>query len=411
MPEIKRSEQGDVQMVLVQSQDDPQGRADYISRVNTGLMSGSGADILAMDVLPLHKLVESGQLENLENVMNGDTLFNQGDYRENILSALKYQNGIWVMPMDYSFNYFAYDSTLLPAAAANLFGTDKSYGIEELLKIGEGYFNGSPRLFNVPSYSTGRSGNMFTQLLNEHIGSLVDLQNKTAHLTGLAGILESAKNYGEMGYIPRGLTGRQSAEQVMQRGAVEETDRYFFKCYNNFSLLSQFTRGTGGRMMIAAGAAGSIMDDDEIAGIEANADGSVPFTYDQGFAINSRSKNKELAWAFIKFLLSEEMQLSTALSPSALPLHNGARSQKAELLFSGAFMGRAAPLDANRRAALERYTAAVETLSDKINGFVVRDTLIDDMISAEVQYFFSGSRTAAEVARTLQNKADLYLNE
>jgi multiple sugar transport system substrate-binding protein len=362
-----------------------------------------------MDVLPLHKLVESGQLENLENVMNGDTLFNKGDYRENILSALKYQNGIWVMPMDYSFNYFAYDSTLFPAVAANLFGTDKSYNIEELLKIGEGYFNGSTRLFNVPSYSTGRSGSMFTQLLNEHIISLVDLQNKKARLTGLEGILESVKQYGEMGYIPQGLAGQRNAEQIMLRGAAEETGRYFFKSYHFFSLLAQFTQGTGRRILVEGG--GIPRDDDKIAGIETNADGTVPFTYSQGFAINSRSRNKELSWAFIKFLLSEEMQLSTSLLSSSLPLHNKARSQKAELVFSGAFMGRASPLDANQRAALERYNAAVETLSDKINGFVVRDTLIDDMISAEVQYFFNGSRTAAEVARALQNKADLYLNE
>jgi hypothetical protein len=33
------------------------------------------------------------------------------------------------------------------------------------------------------------------------------------------------------------------------------------------------------------------------------------------------------------------------------------------------------------------------------------------MIAQEVQYYFGGSRTAEEVARVLQNKADLYLNE
>jgi multiple sugar transport system substrate-binding protein len=415
MPEIKTSDQGGSLMAIVSNQDDPQSRSDYISRVNTGLMSGSGADILAMDVLSQHKLVESGQLENLENLMNGDASFNKGDYRENILSALKYQNGIWVMPMDYTFNYFAYDSTLFPAAvAANLFGPGKSYTTDALLKIGETYFSGTYKLFNALGYSNGSPGGMLVQLFNEYITTFIDLQNKRANFTngGLTGIFESVKKYSEIGYIPQGLTGQQSAEQVMLRGAVEENERYFFKWYSNFSLLSQFTRGTGRRMMIYnGGTAMTIDDNDEVAGIEANADGTVPFKYSQGFAINSRSKNKELAWEFIKFLLSEDMQLSTSLSASALPLNNSARSQKAELVFSGAFMGRASPLDANQRVALERYTAAVETLSDKINGFVVRDTMIDDMISAEVQYFFNGSRTAAEVARVLQNKVDLYLNE
>jgi multiple sugar transport system substrate-binding protein len=417
MPEIRTSGQGDEQMILVQNRDDPQGRSDYTSRVNTGLMSGAGADIFAMDVLPLHKLVESGQLENLETMMNSDASFNKMDYRENILSALKYHNGIWIMPMDYSFRYFAYDSTLLPAAVTNTFGPGKFFGTEALLKIGETYFTGSNRIFSSNGYTNGApgGGGMFTQIINEYIASFVDLQNKRASFTDgvFSGILESVKKYGEMGYIPPGLTMQQGAEQRLMQGAAAEADRYFFKWNDNFHLFSQFTRGIMNRRMLVEGGytARSATDHDEIAGIEVNADGTVPFEYSRAFAINSRSKNKELAWAFIKFLLSEDMQLSTAFSPSSLPLHNSARSQKAELLFSGAFMGRGEPLDANQRAALEKYIAAVETLSDRINSFTVRDTLIDDTINAEAQYFFNGSRTAAEVARVLQGKVDLYLNE
>jgi hypothetical protein len=105
------------------------------------------------------------------------------------------------------------------------------------------------------------------------------------------------------------------------------------------------------------------------------------------------------------------MQLSTALAPQALPINNAARQEKAEMVLSGTFMGRGAPLDDLQQTILRNYTAAVETLSDQINGYLFQDQIIMDMIMQEAYNFFSGAKSAEEAARTLQNKADLYLNE
>ena len=153
----------------------------------------------------------------------------------------------------------------------------------------------------------------------------------------------------------------------------------------------------------------SIDTDDEIAGIQANADGSVPFTYNRGFGINSRSKNKETAWAFLRFLLSAEMQTGNIMT-TGFPINNKAREETANLTFSG-MLRNSTTLNDQQRQALTNYKTAAETLSDSINCFVVQDTSLNDMIASEAQYFFGGSRTADEVARVLQNKADLYLNE
>jgi hypothetical protein len=103
------------------------------------------------------------------------------------------------------------------------------------------------------------------------------------------------------------------------------------------------------------------------------------------------------------------MQLSTNILNTGFPVNNEARIEKAELTFSGFFRG--AGLNPEQRQALNNYITAVERLSDSINTYIVSDVNINDMIAQEVQYFFSGSRTADEVARVLQNKADLYLSE
>jgi len=413
MPEIRTGGQGDDQMVMVQIQDDPQSRADYISRVNTNIMSGTGADIYAMDILPLHKFTENGTLENLEPYMNADPGFDKGGYRGNILDAVRYRNGTWFMPLDYDFNYFTYDTALVPAEIGNNLGIDKSFSSEDLLKIGMGLYDGSYKIFNLNDYSRGPRS-MFNVLLGENIGSYLNMEAKKSNFVdgSFAAMLDSVKDYGRQGLIPQGVTGQQDSGLLRQRTAVSPTDRFYFKQYSAVNLLSRFARNFGIiRRMAEGGMAMGVDTDDEIAGIQANAGGSVPFTYSRAFGINSRSKNKETAWAFLRFLLSREMQVSADTLSGSFPVNNEAREESLELSFSGMFRNSNGVLSEQQRRGLEDYKTAVETLSDRINSFVIEDTSVNDMIAQEARYFFEGSRTAEETARVLHNKVDLYLNE
>jgi multiple sugar transport system substrate-binding protein len=255
---------------------------------------------------------------------------------------------------------------------------------------------------------------MFTALLGENIQSFLNLETKKPNFAdgSFAAMLNSVKNYGQQGLIPQGVTGQQDAGQLRQRATGAPADRFYFKQYNAVNLRSLFTRSLGMMLRFAEGGMAMGVDaDDEIAGIQANADGSVPFTYSRGFGINSQSKNKETAWAFLKFLLSGEMQVSADMMNTGFPVNNKAREETSDLAFRGLFGNSNGVLNDQERQALTNYKAAAETLSDSINCFVAQDTSLNDMIASEAQYFFGGSRTADEVARVLQNKADLYLNE
>jgi multiple sugar transport system substrate-binding protein len=270
-------------------------------------------------------------------------------------------------------------------------------------------------MFGVTDYSKDPGPNMFTLKLNESYMSFVDLENKTADFTdGLfAQMLESIKEYAENGYIASGaVSGGNDAEAIMQRRAQQSEDRFYYKLKNNFTLVQHFNRESGRRFMMAGGMGVGIEDDDEIAGVQKLIDGSVPFTYSQAYGINENSANKRTAWEFLKFLLSDEMQTSANLSPLSLPINNFARAQKAEAMVSGAYFGMGDDeLDETQRVILENYTNVIESFSDQINVFVIRDSIVDDMIASEVGYFFDGTKTADEVARTLQNRVELYLNE
>jgi len=412
MPEIKTIEVDGQFISVMESSDDSQARSDYISRVNTKIMSAEGADIYALDILPLIKLINSGSLENLDSYMTLDPEFYKSDYSQNIIEALRFRGGIWLMPLNYSFNYYKYDSVLIPSHNAQGFGADKAFSTEELLRFGIPLYDGSSMLFNY----TGGYSSMFRQLSIENFKSFVNMGAGRANFVngGFAELMKSVNHYSDMGYIGKEEISRADftdIEDLLQRMAETSSQRVFFKLDNSYLLINLFIRDLAQWMNtgFSGGFVPVIEDDDKIAGIQANADGTVPFSYNYGLGINSSSKNKETAWAFIKFLLSDEMQMSSYIFN--LPINNRARNEKHEFDFK-MFLGISeGELDSRQLQAMENYISAVESLSRQINTYVIHDANISDMILQEAQNFFNGTRSADETARILQNKIDLYLSE
>lgn len=412
IPEVKSSEQDGEQRQVITQEDDSQGRTDYISKTSTLLMSGQGADLLAMDVLPVYKYVESGQLENIKEYMDNDADFQKSDYRENILNALEFQNGIWFLPLDYNFDYYAYDSSLAGVQQNSKFGVEQAYTSMRLIELGKSVFDGTNKIFPAPAYLQSGNGDLFSQLFRENYSSFVDLENKTANFSDgkFKEMINDIKSLADDGYIRQGLD-QTDLSNLLNSATEDPTERFLFKPKNQFSLVQQTYPDPDFRMNISTSDVGNgIEDDDQIAGICSEEAGIVPFSYEQAFGMNANSSNKQTAWAFLKFLLSYEVQASPNMSLLSLPVHNEARKDRAENLYS-MLLAEGGELDESQTQALEGYVDAVEALSDQINGYTIKDTTIQDMVINEMAYFFSGAKTADQVCQALQSKVELYLNE
>jgi len=95
----------------VDMHESPDARSSYISKVNTQLMGGRGADIYAIDILPFNSYIETGQLDNFREYMEYDPEFDITSYRQEIFGALTDDKGQFVMPLNYYFDYFMYNET------------------------------------------------------------------------------------------------------------------------------------------------------------------------------------------------------------------------------------------------------------------------------------------------------------
>lgn len=415
-PDVKTGENTKVITMTI----DEKSQNDYISRINTELMTGEGADVLAMDILPYYKYAENGQLEDLSLYMEQDEDFNKDDYRQNILDAVSYKGGQYIFPLDYSFDFISYDKTLLDSGAQNNFNPYDGYTYDQLAEMGQNSFDehnsknpDSPvKMF---SHSGGSGGNssIFNQLLNLSYDNFVDIENRTANFNDgtFTDLLKKAKVYEDKGYLNASMKkGAPGVEDMMKQNASND---YIFKTVKDTMLLQAFDDSTK-KGVVNVGGGGIFAKDDEIAGILMNDDKEVVFDFGQAYALNSNSDNKKTAWEFIKFLASEEMQSSFYII--GRPINNNANLEKARQqitgeLFSTENNSGSSELNEKQTEIYNSYMDAINKYSDMLNKYMLEDTVINQMINSEVKYFFDGSKTAEEVAEIVQSKVELYLNE
>ena len=413
MPEVRtRQMEGGRVMAMRVMEDDTAARNDYIQAINTELMSGRGPDVLAMDILPLYRYIERGVLADLRPFMDADPEFSMADYRQNILDAVMINESLFMLPIDFNFNFLTYDSYLLPGLSDRF--PDIRVSMEDLLEIGKevfedvnSRFDGHIHMFNL---NGGRQRpSLFQTLFDQNFSTFVDIRGRHANFADgtFAGLLNSVRDYVEAGYV---RAGAQDFGQFAQRGPEMlerlREERFFFKPKSVLTLTGHFYRNPNAPFIMRGALMGN-EDDDVIAGIMSNPGGETPFTYTQAYAINANSDNQATAWAFIRFLASYEMQ--TSMSLRGLPIHNEAFEQRLEMNLLR-LMGETA-LDSEGEAVLEKYRTAVNEMAGAINTFFIQDNAITQIIDAELGYFFDGARSAEDVAAAIQNRVGLYLNE
>ena len=444
MPEIRTQQSEGRMMAMVQNIDNQQEKDDYVNKLNTEIMGGKGPDIIALDVVPYYKYADKKQLVDLSQYLASDAAFNSSDYAMNVFDATKYKGGQYLFPIDYTFDYIAYDTSLFPQ-----FPNDVKMSLSEAIEATTAKaLESGHKIFGLASYTgmsmRGSGADMFSALFLQDYDLYVDVANKKVNLDNgrFVELLENIRSYEEKGLINPANVMDIQGERELNLSALQQNrqERYYAKKNNSFSLINLYTRNLGNTTMgfVIGGTGMGDTSNDEFAGLLANERGDVLLSYAMGFGINSNSKNKATAWEFLKFLAGEEMQSSGLTAPGAIPVNKEARATLATMHITGEAMqkrmenmesgiggglrasinGENPPeivvdteLSLPQENALANYLEDIERFTNQLNKFAIRDDKIDDMIYQEVRHFFTGEKSAAEVVSNVQSRANLYLNE
>lgn len=363
----------------------------YINTLSTELMSGLGPDILSVGSLPYEKYAAKGLLADLTKMMQEDRQFRVDDYYTNVFDAMKADGKLYAMPVSISGIAILSNRALI--AKKNITFDPVTWTWDDFRNITENSTYGSG-VYAIPP----NTGNI---LLMSVYQRFIDVENKKASFdTGeFERMLEMVKGFG-MDTEKMSNEGFGNLIDTAARGKV------------------MFSPQVIGDFIMLSASKGLLDGEFGVHNMPA-ADGSQKggsFSCNEVFAINAGSRYVEKAWNFIKILLSDEIQSMDELK--GFPVSKKVLREKAEknnkLLTSEGitFMVGTGSGDPVRPIALSQDE--ISQVLDYMDGLAINchmDQKILGMIEAETESFFTGKKSAAEVAKTLQQKVNLYLGE
>lgn len=396
----------------------------YVKNLNTQILSGKGPDIISVAGLPFENYIDRNILADIGELMAKDSSFDMSKYYTNILDALKTNGSLYVLPTSFTFNVMMANQEILDQEAIEIddskwtWNDFKSASEKVTQKDGAGAGNRAA----LPGVSSMDMLNLFT---GGSYSNYIDDDNKNASFTsqGFIDLLNTVKAFGDEKLLNSNVqTDMVSVLDAAGRGSI-----VFYPCSIDDYFMYWFMKS-------------ALNDHLSLYNIpSAGNSSSRTFTTNSLYAINKNSKYTEIAWEFMKVLLSDEIQSQALLEEGSqgkagasggkeevfvggFPINRTAQQQKAKLAIdTSKGMKKKMKLKLKLEGPNEiSLSPAVMTQVDidyidkfisELNTYANADPNIDKIVQDEVKAFFNGNKSAEETAELIQRRANTYLGE
>lgn len=373
----------------------PEDVEKYVSDINTQLMSGKGPDIMLLSPLPYQNYIDKGMLANLSDMIKDDKSFDMSKYYGNILDAMKYNGSLYGLPLSVSLNVLEANKALLDKYGINI--DDRQWSWSDFEQAAEKVVEGSKNDGVSGMYAlAGVDGSMLiSSLVSESYDKFVDKGKKTANFDSkeFTDILNLAKSMIDKNYINTD-TSQGKMVDLASRGNTVFTANGLMG-YMDLTM-AKMTYSDGFEFLKFPG---------EGSGLS--------FTSSALYGINNKSSNKELAWEFMKYLLSDEMESQPTLG--GLPI-NKAASQKAAQDTINRSQNKGGKIVMNGQTVTGQPVTqedidSVQNLLNSADTYIASDQKVLTIVQEETKAFFEGQKSAEDTAKAIQDRVNIYINE
>lgn len=350
---------------------------DYQTYLNTKIMTGKAEDIIFNSFLPVTKYTEMGVFEDLSRYIALTPELNDENYFMNVLEAAKEENGkIYLLPYMAKFDVISFSEALLTEQPA-LEQEIESASFSDRMTIANELIQNTDKRnvfliqMNELSYAN--------YLVEDVFCDFIDIEDKTVNIKSEAyiNLLNQIKELSESNAFGSDRMDFYNTE-------------YYFAATCDYDVQAAFYE-----LDTSAGVSYGMPMADKDGNVAINANGCL--------ALNSASSNKDLAWEFMKYLLSEEVQSLPSLH--GLAVNKTGFAAVAERYYSFYSEGSQAAVDK------EEYVELLESWMEQINDCDTVDSAIWTLIEEENSKFFDGKQSAEDTVAILQRKLEQYFNE
>ncbi|WP_274650581.1 ABC transporter substrate-binding protein [Paenibacillus humicola] len=356
----------------------------FTTTMNTAMLSGSGPDLLEMDLLPTDKYRSRNLLVDYNELMDSDPSFEKDDYFGNILKGAQVGGGLYGMPLSFFLYGLAGDEDKIASTGVTV--DDKTWTWNDFIDAASAMVKQGTLKFGIASDPES----LLTQMVTDNYSLFVDEKNRKPLFDSDAftGLMKQVKSMLDEGVIKTG-------------NAIGRTDAYFRPIQINSAwddLVSLREIGEHTKLYVKPHAAGT--------------DAGGYFRTYRTIGMNAASKVKPEAWAFVKYLMSDELPRKP--ESAGFPINKKLFEDQLQQLQQegtvqaykeGPLHGQAIPVD---DTMLEQLKSDVTGATHAVS---YQSSQIEDIILDESAAFFSGQKSAEDVAKLIQNRAETYLNE
>ncbi len=374
-----------------------------LTKLTTEIMSGNMPDIISVsEQIPYRQLAAKGLLEDLYPYMEAEGSFNKEDFFPNVLSALEVDGKLYAACAGFAVQTVAGASSVVGDTPGWTY--DDYYAALATMPEGcEGFDIGFDQ------------ETMLTVSLALDMTDFVDWGSGTCNFDSqdFIDMLEFANQFPSKSYYENyEYSADDSAASRIAQGKQMLTMATFTS--TNF-ILYDFDKMFGGSSTCI--------------GFPTNNGVGNIMSMGESYAMSSSCRDKDAAWQFLRTFLTEEYQLKGSYLPTNMKAFDKQLEKAMETEYQKDGNGNYV-LDENG----ERIPVALGMASDGINTYEIYatsprqaeqlreviasstkmmdyDQSIIDIVLEEAAAYFAGQKSAEDVAKLIQSKANIYINE
>ena len=355
--------------------------SDYSAKVSVDLMSGNAGDVIELMDLPYLRYARNGLLEDLYPYMANDTNFYKEDYYTNIFEAIEYKDKLYALPISFFNKNVRFNRELLEKNRIELPKAD-FVNYKDIVNIYHKIAPGNDKLILTRYFDRLiLEESEYCRFLDEKKGTAdfnspeyIDFLNETKSMRWPSEE-DRKKLFISMEESQASLDENDLCLFVASFYYQERNAKLFYEHPSNLTLPIPLSSTNGDKEFMSP---------------------------DKVLSISSSSKNKDLAWKFIRFCIEEK--------PTEV------LNDRDNWLLTGYPINRNNTLKRLENAFGEGNEEAIQMI-DQWNSerneanFLSHSIMLYVEIRKITDEFYAGRMTAEECARQVQERAEIYLKE
>lgn len=364
------------------------------TQLNMDIVSGRVPDILVLNSsLPVESYLAKGLFEDLYPYIDADPDMERSDLVEEVMETFSSDGKLYQLVPTFM--------VMTVAGKTSNVGTENGWTLDELNALMESKGEG------VESFSDTIRDTMLSSCLQMASDQFINWETGECSFDsdGFVKLLEFLKQFPE-----EYDESRYEDENYWQNyDSMYREDRALLSItyLNTFSTYNRLEKGTFGEEIT-------------LVGFPADNKKGSALDYNLNFAISSKSDNKDGAWQFLKYFLSYEYQKDTYGFPTNKERYeelkqeamqkpyyydeNNKKIEYDETYWIGDVEITIPPMTAEEVQKVEDFIFSIDQT-------VSYDENLLNIIQEEAAGFFSGQKSAKEVAGVIQSRVRIYVNE